>query len=382
MDDTRLTLQSLPTPCLLLDQARLMRNAERMRDQAARLGVTLRPHLKTAKSVDAAFFVLGSPAGPATVSTLKEAEIFGAAGIPDLLYAVCISPQKLARVSRLRKNGIDLKIILDSVAAADFVSRHSAQAADPIPALIEVDVDGHRSGVRWDDRDTLLAIGRALADGDAELRGVLCHAGESYALNDQEALAACAERERTRILAAAQTLRDQGFACPVVSLGSTPTGLSASGYDGITELRAGVYMFLDLVQAGIGICGIDDIALSVLATVIGHQRDKGWIITDAGWMALSSDRGTAGQVTDQYYGLVCDLEGRPYRDLVVLKTSQEHGTLVARPGSGANIPLLRIGDRVRILPNHACATAAQHDRYHLLDANNAVSAIWPRFGGW
>ena len=171
MDDTRLTLQSLPTPCLLLDQARLTRNAERMRDQAARLGVTLRPHLKTAKSVDAAFFVLGSPAGPATVSTLKEAEIFGAAGIPDLLYAVCISPQKLARVSRLRKNGIDLKIILDSVAAADFVSRHSAQAADPIPALIEVDVDGHRSGVRWDDRDTLLAIGRALADGDAELRG-------------------------------------------------------------------------------------------------------------------------------------------------------------------------------------------------------------------
>ena len=150
--------------------------------------------------------------------------------------------------------------------------------------------------------------------------------------------------------------------------GSTPTGLSASGYDGITELRAGVYMFLDLVQAGIGICGIDDIALSVLATVIGHQRDKGWIITDAGWMALSSDRGTAGQATDQYYGLVCDLEGRPYRDLVVLKTSQEHGTLAARPGSGANIPLLRIGDRVRILPNHACATAAQHDRYHLLDA--------------
>ena len=313
---------------------------------------------------------------------LKEAEIFGAAGIPDLLYAVSISPQKLQKVSQLRKNGIDLKIILDSVAAAEFTSRHASQSADPIPVLIEIDVDGHRSGVRWDDRDTLLAIGRCLADGDAELHGVMCHAGESYSARDAGALAKAAEREQAHILFAAETLRARGFFCPVVSVGSTPTGLSASRHDGVTELRAGVYMFFDLVQAGIGVCGIDDIALSVLATVIGHQSDKDWIITDAGWMALSSDRGTAGQASDQYYGLVCDLDGQPYRDLVVLKTSQEHGIIDARPGSGATIPDLQIGDRVRILPNHACATAAQHDRYHLLDTKNAVAAIWPRFGGW
>lgn len=377
-----LSLQSLPTPCLLLDRTRLNRNIERMRNRVARLGVTLRPHLKTAKSVDAAFCVLGTPAGPATVSTLKEAEIFGAAGIADLLYAVSISPQKLQRVTQLRKNGIDLKIILDCVAAAEFVSRHASQSADPIPVLIEVDVDGHRSGVRWDDRDTLLAIGRCLAQGDAELHGVMCHAGESYAVHEPEVLAQAAEREQTRTLAAAETLRTRGFSCPTVSVGSTPTGLSASRHDGVTELRAGVYMFFDLVQAGIGVCSIDDIALSVLATVIGHQSEKGWIITDAGWTALSSDRGTARQASDQYYGLVCDLDGRPYHDLVVLKTSQEHGIIAARPGSGATIPRLKVGDRVRILPNHACATAAQHDRYHLLDAKNAVVATWSRFGGW
>ena len=172
--------------------------------------------------------------------------------------------------------------------------------------------------------------------GDAILQGVLCHAGESYNLHDPQSLAAAADPERTRILQAAETLRGAGLPCPTVSVGATPTALSARTYQGITEVRAGVYMFFDLVQAGIGVCGMDDIALSVLATVIGHQRDKNWIITDAGWMALSSDRGTAGQAVDQYYGLVCDLEGRPYQDLVVLRANQEHGIIAARPGSSAH----------------------------------------------
>ena len=381
MATTRPSLDSLPTPCLLLDQARLSRNAERMQARTVGLGVTLRPHLKTAKSVDAARFILGTPPGPATVSTLKEAEIFGAAGIADLLYAVCISPQKLDQVDRLRKSGIDLKIILDSVEAAEAVSAHGKQTGTPLPVLIEIDVDDHRSGVRWNDRDTLLRIAAALANG-ADLRGVMCHAGESYDLNDPIALAEAAAAEGSRMLVAAKNLRAAGFACPVVSVGSTPTALSAPHYDGVTEVRAGVYMFFDLTQVGIGVCAMEDIALSVLATVIGHQKDKNWIITDAGWMALSADRSTQSQAVDQYYGLVCDPDGWPYNDLVVLRANQEHGIIAARPGSNVPIPELHVGDRVRILPNHACATAAQHDCYHLLDESNQVAAIWPRFRGW
>ena len=375
------SLDSLPTPCLLLDQARLVRNAERMRARTAGLGVTLRPHLKTAKSVDAAKFALGTPPGPATVSTLKEAEIFGAAGFTDLLYAVCISPQKLDPVHRLRQNGVDLKIILDCVEAAQAVAAHGRQTGVSLPVLIEIDVDDHRSGVPWNDREALLAIAKTL-DDTASLLGVMCHAGESYNLHDPQALAETAAMERSRMLVAAQNLRTAGFACPIVSVGSTPTALSAPHYDGITEVRAGVYMFFDLVQVGIGVCGADDIALSVLATVIGHQKDKNWIITDAGWMALSADRGTKDQAVDQYYGLVCDPDGQPYDDIVVLRANQEHGIIAARPGSNVRIPELRIGDRVRILPNHACATAAQHDCYHVLDDNNLVAANWPRFRGW
>jgi D-serine deaminase-like pyridoxal phosphate-dependent protein len=141
-------------------------------------------------------------------------------------------------------------------------------------------------------------------------------------------------------------------------------------------------VFFDLVMAGIGVCQIDDIALSVLTTVIGHQRDKGWILVDAGWMALSRDRGTAAQKADQGYGLVCDAKGRVLPDLIVSSANQEHGIIACRPGSGAEMPDLPVGTHLRILPNHACATAAQHAGYHVLPATGGTPAFWPRFGGW
>lgn len=376
MAKTEPSIESLPTPALLLDRPKLERNAALMRERAKALGVTLRPHLKTAKSVDAARFVLHGAPGPATVSTLKEAEMFGKAGITDLLYAVSIAPQKLPKVTELRQAGIDLKIILDSLEAAEFVAAHARHHGGDIAAMIEVDVDGHRSGVRWDDHETLIAIARMLSK-DAKLVGILCHAGDSYHLHEPKALEEAAGLERSRIVAAAKALRDAGIACPVVSVGSTPTALSSRSYEGVTELRAGVYMFFDTVQAGIGVCEVDDIALSVLATVIGHRKDKNWIITDAGWMALSSDPGQGS-----HYGLVCDVKGGPYPDLVVLGTNQEHGIVGIKPGSRATLPALPIGTRLRILPNHACATAAQHDQYYLLDGQNHVAGTWPRFRGW
>jgi D-serine deaminase-like pyridoxal phosphate-dependent protein len=157
--------------------------------------------------------------------------------------------------------------------------------------------------------------------------------------------------------------------------------MSATRLDGLTEFRAGVCVFFDLFQAGVGVCGIDDIALTVLATVIGHQPEKGWTITDAGWMAMSRDRGTATQAVDQGYGIVCSPDGAPFPDLIVIGANQEHGIVAPRPGSTGRPPQLPIGARVRVLPNHACATAAQYDRYHVL-RDGAVEAEWSRFGGW
>lgn len=379
----KLALDALPTPCLLLDQARVRTNVNRMREHLARLGVAFRPHLKTAKSLDVARIAMTTPKGPAMVSTLREAEYFAEGGVQDMIYGVGIAPTKLARVTAIRARGVDLAIILDSLEQADAVAAHAHSSGDALPVLIEVDADGHRSGVAPGDTATLVAIGQRLIAGGALLRGVLLHAGDSYAIqHDPAALAVAAEAERLAAVTAADTLRAAGLPCPVVSVGSTPTARYAQSMTGVTEVRAGVFVFGDLFQAGVGAVGMEDIALSVLATVIGHQRAKGWIIIDAGWMAMSRDRGTAKQAVDQGFGIVCDPTGRPYLDLIVADANQEHGIVAVRKGSTGTLPDLPVGARVRILPNHACATGAQHGSYHVLGAAGGVSAVWPRIRGW
>jgi D-serine deaminase-like pyridoxal phosphate-dependent protein len=375
-------LDALPTPALILDEARMLRNVARLRGRLGPLGVALRPHLKTVKSVKAARLLLTGGSGPATVSTLKEAEVFSAAGVRDILYAVGIAPQKLSRVLALRAAGCDLSVVLDSPEQAIAVAEASRQAGDTVPVLIEIDCDGHRSGLRPDD-PAVVSIGHLLERGGAALRGVVTHAGESYGAVGADALAAFAEQERLAAVTAATALRAVGLPCTVVSVGSTPTAHFARDLAGVTEVRAGVFALFDLVMAGIGVCSLDDIALSVLTTVIGHQRERGWIIVDAGWMALSRDRGTARQAVDQGYGVVCDANGRVLDDLIVTGANQEHGIVAVRPDGTAALPELPVGTLLRILPNHACATAAQFDGYAVLPANASRSLThWPRFRGW
>ena len=368
------SLDALPTPTLLLDERRMMRNIARLTERAEGLGVSLRPHLKTAKSVEIAHRVTGGQPGPITVSTLAEAEVFYDAGHDDILYAVGISPQKLDRVQALRTRGCDLVVILDSEAQAQAVAQAN------VPALIEIDSDGHRGGLRPDD-PVLIQIGKILNAGQ-HLRGVMTHAGESYTVRGGGAHADFAELERKAAVSAAEALRDAVLPCLVVSIGSTPTAHAVRDLTGVTELRAGVYMFFDLVMAGIGVCTVDDIALSVLTTVIGHQQAKGWTMIDAGWMALSRDRGTATQDVDRGYGLVCDENGRILPNLIVISASQEHGILSIHPTADGRMPDLPVGTRLRILPNHACATAAQHDHYNILQRDGGPIQKWPRFDGW
>jgi D-serine deaminase-like pyridoxal phosphate-dependent protein len=195
-----------------------------------------------------------------------------------------------------------------------------------------------------------------------------------------------AERERLAVVECAAALATARLPCPVVSVGSTPTAFCAESFAGVTEVRAGVYMFCDLMMAGLGVCDVDDIAVSVLTSVVGHQRDKGWLLVDAGWMALSRDRSTAGRPFDAGYGLVCDRQGRLLPGVQVVETNQEHGIIApggGTPDAGAGeLSRLPIGTRLRILPNHACATAAQHGAYHVLSGGDEVLATWPRFGGW
>jgi len=370
-------LDKLETPSLILDADKLDRNCARMRERLATHGVTLRPHVKTAKNVEVAQCALGAETGPITVSTLREAEYFFDHGFRDILYAVGMVPAKVPRAAALVRRGAKLSTIVDSVDAALGLVDASANAGVDIPALIEIDSDGHRAGIRPGD-PRLLDVAQALGP---KLRGVMTHAGDSYNCKAVDAIREVAERERAAVVACARALRDPGHASPVVSVGSTPTATFARSFEGVTEVRIGVYVFNDLVMAGLGVCAVEDIAISVLGSVIGHQREKDWVLTDAGWMALSRDRGTANQSVDQGYGVVCDARGRPIEDLIVTDANQEHGIIARRGGGPIDFERFPIGARVRILPNHACATAAQHDEYQVLREGKPAET-WERIHGW
>ena len=380
-------LQDLTTPAALIDSARMQRNVERMQQRMNELGVSFRPHVKTTKCIEVAREQIAAGAKGITVSTLKEAEQFFSAGIKDILYAVGMVSPKLKQAAALINKGCALKIIADSTDSATAIVEFSNQHQIPFEVWIEVDTDGHRSGVK-PESDDLLVIGRILHQGMVTLGGVMTHAGSSYDLNTPEALESMAEQERSLCVLAATRLRAAGLPCQNVSVGSTPTALSARNLEGVTEVRAGVYVFFDLVMANVGVCTPDDIALSVLTTVIGHQKEKGWAIVDAGWMAMSRDRGTQKQQHDYGYGQVCNLDGILLNDFQLSSANQEHGiisssSLESKEDISTQLP---IGTQLRILPNHACATGAQFPEYHTVVITKGgapeVGSTWQRFYGW
>jgi len=374
-------LSTIDTPAAIVERPRMQHNIARMQERMNALGVRFRPHVKTSKCIDVARAQRDAGAQGITVSTLKEAEQFFAAGFTDILYAVGMAAHRLPHALQLRHRGCALSIITDGVASARAIAEFGRANGEAFDVLIEVDTDGHRSGIRPDDA-VLLEVAHVLHDGGMRLAGVMTHAGSSYDLDTPEALKAMAEQERAGCVHAAQRLRDAGLPCPVVSVGSTPTALMAERLDGVTEVRAGVYVFFDLVMRNVGVCGADEIALSVLTTVIGHQVEKGWAIVDAGWMAMSRDRGTQKQKRDYGYGQVCGLDGAVLDGYVLSGANQEHGILSREGAPDTDIATrFPIGSRLRILPNHACATGAQFPEYQAL-SEDGVLRPWGRFHGW
>ncbi|MCW8086248.1 alanine racemase [Sabulicella glaciei] len=361
-----MTLDDLLTPALVLDLGVLKRNLAMMRRALERHpGVALRPHMKTAKSIEVA--KLAAPdGGPITVSTLAEARYFAEAGWRDQIYAVGITPGKLDAVAAMNANGAQVKIITDDVEAARAVAAHPGA----LEALVEVDVGEGRGGVPPGQAvEVAAALGSRLA-------GVFTHAGHSYGGRSPEEMARIAEEERLGVTRAAAALREAGHALRIVSLGSSPTALHAKSLEGITEVRAGVYMFGDLFQEQLGTHPEGEIAVTVLASVIGRKPAREALLLDSGALAMSKDRSTEKAPRDDGFGLVLDLDGqRAFGHAVLARVHQEHGE--AHP-----MPDMPVGTRLRVAPNHTCLTAAAFDRYHVVDGSREVIATWDRVNHW
>ncbi|MDO4937156.1 MAG: alanine racemase [Sutterellaceae bacterium] len=373
-------ISDLDTPSLILDLPKLRANIAFAKARCKELGVVWRPHVKTHKCLEIAHLQLDDPTGPITVSTVYEAEFFASHGVKDIIYAVGIAPHKLPELDNLNRAGADIKVVLDSVEAAQAVSKFCKAKETTIGVLIEIDCDGHRSGVKPAD-PVMVEIAKALTDG-ATFKGVLTHAGESYSATNIEEARVHAVGEVKAINTAKDLLAANGFVSEIVSVGSTPTLVASPSAVGVTEYRSGVGTFYDLVMAGVGVCNIDQIAVSVLVSVIGHQKDKGWVITDGGWLAMSRDRGTANQKVDCGYGLVCDVHGNLMPDLWVKQCNQEHGVVCRRDGAPLDPKDFPLDMKLRILPNHACPTAAAFSVYNVTDGADEVTAHWSRINGW
>lgn len=372
-------LRTLQTPALVLDLDRLEANCRRMIERCRSLGVRLRPHMKTLKSAAALPYVVDPEHGGIAVATLNEAEYFARAGVSDIQYAVCLSPDKLPRAEEVLRKAPLFSFFLDGIETADAVAAYAAERGVPLRAWIEIDSGEHRTGID-PEAEELLAIAGRLSASPVVLCGVATHGGHSYRCESDDEVAEVAEQERLAVMLAACRLRDARFEVPGVSAGSTPTALRSRSADGLTEYRAGVYMAGDTFQVSAGSLPLESVAATVLATVISHNRAHNQIVVDAGGLALSKDR-SCGRGNDYGYGLVLDASGEATLGrLVVAGVHQEHGEI--RGPDPLPFDRLPVGSRVRIVPNHVCMTAAMYDEIAVTRQGEVEPRPWTRTNGW
>jgi D-serine deaminase-like pyridoxal phosphate-dependent protein len=370
-------IEDLPTPSALVDLDRLESNAKRMAEKAMRLGVRLRPHVKTHKCIEAARIQTDLHFGGLTVSTLAEAQAFAAGGFSDITYAVPIAPQKIGAAADLHAEIGYLNLLVDHPDTVRAIEELASSRSISLPVYLEIDCGDGRSGVD-PASDIAQLLVRRLADSEAiDFRGLLTHAGHSYRSRSRSEVYEVACEERNLITAFAAEIRDLGVELPEVSVGSTPTLRAIDDLTGVTEARPGNYIFFDAFQAAIGSCDLDDVAFSLLATVISVDTQQARAIIDAGALALSKDLGPIHVDPECGFGLPVTLEGQhrlPGLRLVGL--TQEHGTL-----TGPGVEALHPGTRIRILPNHSCLSAACFDRYNVVRELEVVDE-WHPVRGW
>ena len=373
-----MNLSELPTPALVLDAARVRRNAERMRARVEGMGARLRPHVKTHKCVEVARLQTSASAPALTVSTLAEARWFVARGFTDITYAVPIEPGKFADAVELAGDCERLALLTDDVETPALLDRAARSAGVKLDLFLKVDCGYHRCGVEPGTKEAFEIPRRILDATHLRFAGILTHAGHSYHSRGPEELRALARHERDVMVELAAALRGAGMPVPVVSIGSTPTISTVDHLDGVDEARPGNYIFYDAFQATLGSCRWEDCALTVLSSVVHRDAARRKVVIDAGAIALSKDRGAADLDPACGYGRVYDEEGNDL-DLRLNSLSQEHGMIEV--ADEKLFGRLKVGARLRVLANHSCLTAAQHPHYNVLEAGRIVDR-WQIQRGW
>ncbi|NJM51912.1 MAG: hypothetical protein HC846_00135 [Blastocatellia bacterium] len=371
-------LQTLKTPCLILDIERVQKNAGRISEIALRNNVRLRPHIKTHKCVEVAKIQTTNHSGAVTTSTLAEVWAFAKHGFNDFTYAVPIESGKFAEAIEIAKSGVKLNLLTDDLEIPKALNEAAKNSDVNFNVFVKIDCGYHRVGVEPNTPEAIEIPRFVNESSNLIFAGILTHAGHSYHAFSVAEIAAIAAQERNVMVEFAKKLRTLGVAVPCVSIGSTPTINHIDHLRGIDEIRPGNYIFFDAFQATLGSCKFEDCALTVLAAIIHKDRARKKIVVDAGAIAISKDRGAIEIDEHCGYGHILDLDGNEL-GLRLNSLSQEHGVFYVQDDETFN--RLKIGSRVRILANHSCLSAAQHDVYHILEDGKIIDN-WEIRRGW
>jgi D-serine deaminase-like pyridoxal phosphate-dependent protein len=352
------SVNDVATPAVLIDVDVLERNIARMAERARAAGVALRPHAKTHKLLEVGRRQLAAGARGLSQAKTSEAEVFAAAGFDDIFVAYpVVGADKGRRLLALAER-IRLAVGVDSVEGARTLGDVFAAAGRRLDVRLKIDSGLHRVGVL---PEQALAVARAIADlPGLQLTGVFTHAGHAYGETEPKGVTAVAQHEGSTVAAVAEGLRRAGLDIPEVSVGSTPTARDAMKMPGVTECRPGNYVYCDASQVSLGTCAIEECAMTVIATVVSAPAPDRAVL-DAGSKTLSTD---PLRPRAEGHGWVIGRKAR------LSKLSEEHGVLAVEEGER-----FRVGERVRVLPNHACVVSNLHDRV-LAVRGETVEAEW------
>jgi D-serine deaminase-like pyridoxal phosphate-dependent protein len=354
------TLEEVETPALVVDGPKLVANVRSMSARAHEAGVGLWPHSKTHKSLAVAALQREHGIAGLTAATPREAEIFANGGVEDILIAYPPVGYRLRRIVELAKR-IQLRIVLDDPDTAAALDDACREAGTRVGYLWEVDSGAGRIGSPPGAVAASVIAPVAARTRHATFAGVMSFAGHAYAAESPDAIGDVAESEGRAVLETAAALADAGVEAVALSVGTTPTSHQLEREGAVTEIRPGNYVFYDATQVALGVVPIERCALSVLGTVVARPSPMRAII-DTGMKALS---GEVLSPATRGFGRIL---GHP--ELVVAQLYEEHAIV----HSEAPIAL-RVGARLRVIPNHACTCVNLHDRMLVVE-NDTVTDVW------
>jgi len=352
----------IDTPSLLIEASILEENLQSMQNICNSANVKLRPHIKTHKSTQIGKMQLAMGASGIACAKVTEALVFAEAGFDDIQIAnIVVGEHKFKNLLKLKSLTKCVTVCVDNFDNAKILEEYFGSCNEKINVLLKVDCGYHRCGLA--DKFKILELSKYLTSSNVlNFKGITTHAGQAYGAKSKEELHEIAGYEASFMLDIANFLRENGVKIDEISVGSNPTARISSQYKGITEIRTGNYVFNDMIQVNLGTVSERNCALTVLTQVISIPAGDR-VIIDAGSKAFSSDKGAHGNETNPYFGKIIG------KDAKIVRLSEEHG-IVHHKGEK-----FEVGERLRVIPNHACTTTNMFEKAYLVDGKKVIREI-------